>query len=487
MKVRTRITVAFLLIAILGGAAGYINLVNAGRIGNSFDVLHNEILPTTDALKDAKTAVLSISDSTNDFASVRDETLQAVHGHLIEQGKSNLNAAIDKYEHLVTTYFLHEKNFLNDIKAKQNQFGAASDRIADIENNKGSAADMLGAQQAFTESRDELLDAINASLAFEQDKAKEAQETLASSLNNTFYETVAILIATISVSLVIGMSILHSVSKPLEKLRGAARAISKGNFDVETDLERKDEFGELAADFDKMKQELKEKDRLKEEFINLAAHELRTPVQPIILTAEELVDGINDEENKSKIERIVRNARHLNKLTKDILDVSRLESNTLKLQKEKTDIKKLILDSVQDATLKIPDSQNVKILCEFALPEEKKEITIDKERISEVLVNLLDNAINFTDSGKITVRVEETKQPPKFLQVKVIDTGRGIDESIKDKLFQKFVTKSEKAKGTGLGLYLCKGIVESHGGEMRAENNKDGKGATFTFTLPIIG
>lgn len=110
-----------------------------------------------------------------------------------------------------------------------------------------------------------------------------------------------------------------------------------------------------------------------------------------------------------------------------------------------------------------------------------ENILVDAGRIDQVLSNLLENAVNFTESGQITVRVERKGQD---LQISVSDTGKGIDPTIRDKLFQKFVTKSDRAKGTGLGLYLSKAIVEAHGGNMIAENNADGRGATFLFTLP---
>ena len=137
----------------------------------------------------------------------------------------------------------------------------------------------------------------------------------------------------------------------------------------------------------------------------------------------------------------------------------------------------MAVDVIQDATLRIADDQNVEITFVCSLPQEKQEIMIDKGRINEVLINLLDNAINFTDKGTISVRLEESKQSPdnNFIQVKVADGGRGIDESIKDKLFQKFVTKSDRARGTGLGLYICKGIVEAYGGKIWAENNEDNR------------
>lgn len=229
---------------------------------------------------------------------------------------------------------------------------------------------------------------------------------------------------------------------------------------------------------------LTEQDKIKDEFINIAAHELRTPVLPIILSAEGLAEDIGPSDS-SKIEIILRNAKRINKLTNDILDVSRIKSNTFRLQKDKTSVKKLIEEAIQDVLFKMAENKNpnLKIAFESKLPEGREEIMADRGRLNQVISNLLDNAVNFTDQGLITVTLQQGKDYG-FIEVSVADTGKGIDPAVRPRLFEKFVTKSEKAKGTGLGLYLCKAIVEAHGGRIWADDNKDGKGAVFSFTLP---
>lgn len=228
---------------------------------------------------------------------------------------------------------------------------------------------------------------------------------------------------------------------------------------------------------------LTEQDKIKDEFINIAAHELRTPVLPIILSAEGLAEDIGTDNNK--IEIILRNAKRINKLTNDILDVSRIKSNTFRLQMEKVSIKKLVEESIQDVLFKMAENKNpnLKIVFVSKLPEGKDEVMADRGRLNQVLANLLDNAVNFTDQGTITVTLRRRKDSG-FVEVRVADTGKGIDPVVRPRLFEKFVTKSEKAKGTGLGLYLCKAIIEAHGGKIWAEDNV-GKGAVFAFTLPV--
>ena len=162
-------------------------------------------------------------------------------------------------------------------------------------------------------------------------------------------------------------------------------------------------------------------------------------------------------------------------------------SNTFRLQKETINVKKLVDEAIEDILFKIVADPNprVKIRFESKLPPNKEEVVADRGRINQVITNLLDNALNFTDEGTISVILQQVENWPSFIEVRVADTGKGIDPSIKPRLFEKFVTKSERAKGTGLGLYLCKAIVEAHGGKIWAEDNVvAGRGTVFALTLP---
>jgi signal transduction histidine kinase len=136
-----------------------------------------------------------------------------------------------------------------------------------------------------------------------------------------------------------------------------------------------------------------------------------------------------------------------------------------------------------DAQLKILKGQDVELMLESTLPKGTEELMMDKGRISQVLINLVDNAINFTESG--TIRVVLAPEDADHIRVSVIDSGKGIYPEVRERLFGKFVSKTDRAKGTGLGLYLCKAIVEAHNGTIRGENNAAGRGATFSFTLPL--
>jgi signal transduction histidine kinase len=249
---------------------------------------------------------------------------------------------------------------------------------------------------------------------------------------------------------------------------------------------------------------LKEMDRMKDEFINVAAHELRTPIQPIIGLSEVLRsrirnnDSSNDTnaENQEYVDVILRNGQRLGKLVEDVLDVTKIESQSLELRKEYFDLNDLIISIIDDIVAAEADSMV------YGLParrKDKKHVKInyqpqqllvyaDRNRLAQVISNLLNNALKFTSDGHVTITTEKMTDNNSINNstvaiVNVCDSGPGVDPDMMPRLFTKFSSKS--FSGTGLGLYICKNIIEAHGGRIWAENNKDGKGATFSFTLPM--
>jgi two-component system sensor histidine kinase VicK len=239
---------------------------------------------------------------------------------------------------------------------------------------------------------------------------------------------------------------------------------------------------------------LENNDKAMKEFINIAAHELRTPIQPILGLSEMLPDARNDPQQHGKfVEIIVRNAHKLENLAEDILDVTRIESGRLQLSMEMIDLYELVDSVVHDFQKFLPADgkviMNYQKLNDGRNDEEDHGVSHlaivgDPARIAQVLSNLLRNALKFTNEGTISVRVGKNDSPCYSEAVVYIsDSGQGIDPEVMYKLFEKFVSKS--VKGTGLGLFISKSIVEAHGGKIWGENNKDGNGATFTFTLPL--
>jgi signal transduction histidine kinase len=293
---------------------------------------------------------------------------------------------------------------------------------------------------------------------------------------------------------------------------------------------------QLTNELQKLNEQLEQKDKLKDEFINIAAHELRAPIQPIVSLSDvirsrrlrsistrsnlELVGTKDDSGDGDDVllDIIVRNAKRLQALSENILDITKIESKTLKLNKEKFNINEKISNVIADIKSKEEGQGEDKIAIIFDEQEVDPIIVeADKLRIYQVISNLLVNAVKFTKSricesrchdnhnvqqvdGTIIVFTSRKKYNNIYEKednnkgtsnhhndvaiISIKDRGIGIDPNIKDKLFSKFVTKSDS--GTGLGLYISKGIVEAHGGKIWAENNADEKGgATFAFSLPI--
>jgi signal transduction histidine kinase len=269
-------------------------------------------------------------------------------------------------------------------------------------------------------------------------------------------------------------------------------------------------------------EQLRERDRMQNEFINIAAHEMRTPIQPILglsdimlqrilniakqlqrgeeeVVYEQLQDSarvptrsnsifrsslsLSVEKIIPMVEIIYRNAKRLEKLTNNLLDVTRIENNKfLDLSKELFAIDSVIRDCIIDASQHI-GKKNLKFSYVPADNNQQVIIKADRTRIAQVLMNLLENSINSSQEGIITVTTT-TDPDANSITVSVKDAGSGINPDIIPRLFSKFATASEK--GTGLGLYISKKIIEAHGGKIWAENNKDGKGATFAFTIPLF-
>jgi signal transduction histidine kinase len=346
-------------------------------------------------------------------------------------------------------------------------------------------------------------------------------------------------ILVIIVSLIIG----KSISNPIQKLMAASKNISQGKFDNPISIiGGSEEIKELSNQLDNMRQnilytnnhlndlvdertqksenaivELKDKEealtesnknlllvneklslqsKSQMEFVNITAHELRTPIMPIITLTELLYSKIKKEnktqkkspskENEKKqeiLEVILRNCYRLYRITEDILDVTKMESQTLKLNKQMIELNEIIRNVVNDfneiINKKRYGSDQVRIVY-----EPSKDIILvnaDKGRLNQLLSNLLDNALKFTKEGNIIIAAKKQKDDEVIVSIK--DSGTGIDPEILPRLFTKFATKSEQ--GTGLGLYICKNITEVHGGRMWAEANPEG-GSTFYFTLPIV-
>ena len=281
----------------------------------------------------------------------------------------------------------------------------------------------------------------------------------------------------------IGFSIYSNSRKSVESFKSIFELLWE-----QTELSEKLRKANLL--FEIANEQLKTRDKQQQEFINIAAHELRTPIQPILGLTEVALSRTSDKEQAELLGIVNRNAKRLRGLTEDLLDVTRIESQSLKLTKERVELNEILQSAAtdfQNHLAKLHDNNgNVAFTCRM---KENVFVLADKRRITQVISNLLSNAIKFIDheGGSIQIITEMANIEEHFsnshIVVAIKDTGKGIDPEIMPKLFSKFSTNSQH--GTGLGLYISKNIVEAHGGRIWARNNEDGIGACFYFTLPI--
>ena len=426
-------------------------------------------------------------------------------------------------------------------------------KVSKNETNTPVIQSLLKEEKTFTDTIDyrgipvlavtRYLEGVDLGLISKIDKV-EAFAPLAKLEYLTIISGILVSVLVIIVSLIIG----KSISNPIQKLNNASKDISQGKFDNPIRITKgSDEIKELSKQLDKMRQnihyinnhlnevvnertqklektiaELKEKeevvetinkqlvsannelnihDNMQKEFINIAAHELRTPIMPILGLSEllynKVVKGNNlkQETLKEHLQIIVRNSYRLHKLVEAVLDVTKLESRIFKLNTELVELNEVIANVVIDfenlvKNKKYDDGKNknnAKIIYE---PNRNNKIFVnaDRTRLTQVVSNLLDNALKFTQGGFIIITTRITHKEKDDNNDKVIvmikDSGIGIDNEILPRLFTKFATKSDQ--GTGLGLFIVKKIVEAHDGRIWAENNSNGIGSTFYFTLPIV-
>jgi signal transduction histidine kinase len=237
--------------------------------------------------------------------------------------------------------------------------------------------------------------------------------------------------------------------------------------------------------------DLEKHDRMQSEFANIAAHELRTPIQPILAMADMISDDLDGKDSVEvageAISIIHRNARRLQRLSSEILDATRIESGTLRLEREMVDINEKVKNVVADSSSLVPEDKDIQVRFRLATDTSGAVVPLvvyaDRLRMFEVISNLIRNAINFSGDKKDILVTAEKKDGQAVVEVK--DRGSGISPEMMPRLFSKFSTDKEKG-GTGLGLFIAKNIIEAHGGRIWAENNRDGPGATFAFALPLV-
>ena len=293
-------------------------------------------------------------------------------------------------------------------------------------------------------------------------------------------------------TMLLGLVVSRSFTKPLTELHKAAQALEKGDFSVRTYVKTNDELAQLGDTFNrsalalsKMDEERLQLDKAKTEFLSITSHELRTPITPLKAQLQMLQQeyfGKLTDKQKESLDVVLRNTERLNKIIEDFLEISRIEAARLKFSFRKTDLQEMVKETVRfmDGFAK---EKNITLM---ASSNELPLIDVDPDRISQVLRNLVHNAIKFSPiGGSIEINTELKNDHIRF---SVKDQGVGLTSDDQIRVFEPFYqvegTLSRKHGGTGLGLTICRGIIEAQKGKIWVES-KPGQGSTFYFTIPL--
>lgn len=533
MEIRTRLFLSILAVGILLGISGYLFYDQILKVGRSFDEVQHRATPIIIALGGIK------SDFNHLVASILTFSIHASpeHEEKVEAAKEQLLESYDVYAALeqdeaaaealsdgIFSLMVLGDGMVELSRGNAHEHGEEPATGDEADHAAASAADEPGAAAAGPDIdelhfalqefdaeamsvRAELDGRIKANVASMQVKQAAVLTEIETGTNLTVLFTIAALCVVVGV----GGFVAYSLTKRVTQLARTANSITQGHLEEQITTTGSDEIATLASSFEHMRKslvraqgdlkdknlkledlnvilekaniELKKLDRLKDEFISVASHELRSPIHPILGYASMARDGMIP--GKEALDVIYGQAVRLKQLANDILDVSRIESGTLPYSMKKIGIHGVLLSCIE-ATRPSVDEGKVSLVANLSDENEEVEAMADRERLTQVFMNILDNALKFTKKGSITV---ETRLAPgsTMLEISFSDTGAGIPEEVLPKLFNKFVTKKvgeDVAHGTGLGLFICKAIVEAHGGKISARNNGAG-GAVFKIDLPV--
>ena len=284
------------------------------------------------------------------------------------------------------------------------------------------------------------------------------------------------------IALVIARWVARGMTQPLRDMANAAREMEHGDYSQRVQVASIDEVGQLANAFNRMSAELDQLERLRRDLVANVSHELKTPISALRAHLENLLDGV-ERPDPETLQVMLAQSERLGRLVDQLLELSRLESGDLSLHREEVPLRPLVSEVVSEIEVARSDKA---VRLDEEIPEDLPAIFADRERVHQVLFNLLDNAVRFTPAGgHVTVSASRRRDD---VDVAVSDTGPGIAPEHLPRLFERFYrvdeARSRDGGGTGIGLAIARSVVEAHGGRIWAESEL-GRGSVFTFELPV--
>jgi signal transduction histidine kinase len=544
MKINNKLFVSFSIMAVLMAVVGYLSYTQVSKVSGSFDIVKSEATPSIIALGNIKSdfnqlhaAVLAFNLHVPDAASDSEIKAKALdHLQEVQVAKGNLFSSYEQYRSLEKDEDAADKigQGINGIVAHIDEMTAIGIEIMNGGTTIGQtstgghththavagSSEQTTAQSSVLQLHNMILELDGAAMMFKEElDAKIAQEYI--SLEDTQADVLADISSTINLNMIltigavavvfaVGRFVSHSITKRVSQLKGEANQVAAGNLSAQISTPGSDEITDLAvnfehmrnglvsaqhelakknkdlqtlnADLDQANQDLKKLDKLKDQFIGIASHELRGPIHPILGYASMARGG--KIQPQVALDVIHQQALKLRQLASDILDVSRMDSGNLSYNMQNVKINELLLNALIAAGGTV-NPENVSIVAKIDERNKDLEMIADKDRIGQVFTNIIGNAVKFTRKGSITATTH-VNSDSNTIEISISDTGGGIPEDILPNLFGKFVTKNvadTNKEGTGLGLYISKSIVNAHGGTVEAYNSNGG--ATFRIVLPI--
>ncbi|MBI2238188.1 MAG: HAMP domain-containing protein [Actinobacteria bacterium] len=284
------------------------------------------------------------------------------------------------------------------------------------------------------------------------------------------------------IALVMARWLARGMTQPLRDMAQAARKMEMGDYGQRVHTTSRDEVGQLATAFNRMSAELESLESLRRDLVANVSHELKTPISALRAHLENLLDGV-EQADPETLQVMLGQSERLTRLVDQLLDLSRLESGDVPLEREEVALAPLVSEVLSE----IEVSRSGKgVAVEGRVPADLPPVYADRERVHQVLFNLLDNAVRFTPPGGEVV--VSASRHNGSCEIRVEDTGPGIAPEHLPRLFERFYrvdpARSREDGGTGIGLAIARSVVEAHGGRIWAES-EPGKGSVFTFELPV--
>ena len=512
MKIRTKILGGFLIISLLTIFLGSIVFINTNNVDNNFTFLVEHDLEVLQNAQKLQKLVVDAETGQRGFVITGDESFLEPY----KQGIQGFNSLIRIEKELVSDNppQVERLNLIQDLfnewnlKAAQPEISSARnyfELISSTELEKvPQYSDVAKLLQAKTGKNilDQIRNEFAVFIQIENDLKDKRLESVTETARSTLILLIILPISIATIAWIIAIVFTRSISKPLEILKKASVEISKGNLDTKiVQSTSNDEISELTTSFNIMvndikkgqiqiKNQLKELtkiDEQKDEFAAMVSHELKTPLVPIQLYTEMLLQGVLgslDDKQLKALNSIHNNIESLSDLVDDVLDVTKLELGRLALHKKQIDLKDLLPKNIESLSM-FAKEKSVGLKLDLKTSE---KMFCDPKRINQVISNLIKNSIDFVPESKGLIKLTVEKNAKSFLFT-IEDNGPGIPKESQDHLFQKFykidTSPTRKHGGTGLGLTICHGIVKSHGGRIWLDKEYT-QGTCFKFTIPEV-